>query len=248
MRGVSVVHPESPLKPVVSGVDWEVMAGESWVVTGLEGSGKTLVLETAAGLHPYPVGEVRLFGRPVTGMEGDELAWIRRRMGLVFDGRGRLFASQTVFENVALPLCYHGNKTLESVTPEVWEWLEGMQLENLADQVAGRLGRAWAHRVALARALVLKPEVLLIDNPLAGLDVAHARWWRGFLGQLLTGHPSMENRPMTLILATDSPRTLLGLGMRFAVTQGGHWHPIGDRTAFERCEDPAMQGLLHDEE
>jgi ABC-type transporter Mla maintaining outer membrane lipid asymmetry ATPase subunit MlaF len=245
MRGVSVVHPESPAKPVLTGVDWEVMAGESWVITGLEGSGKTLVLETAAGLHPFPAGEVRLFGKQVTGMEGDELAWIRQRMGMVFEGRGRLFTTQTVFENVALPLCYHGNRTLEEVTPEVWSWLERMQLGEVADQMAGRIGRAWAHRVALARALVLKPEVLLIDNPLAGLDVEHARWWRGFLGRLQTGEAVLENRPMTLILATDSPRTLMGLGKRFAVTQGGLWHPFGDWTAFEGCKDPALQGLLH---
>ncbi len=248
MRGVSVVHPELPEKAVLTGVDWEVMAGDSWVITGLERSGKTLLLETAAGLHPFPVGEVRLFGKPVTGMEGDELAWVRRRMGLVFDGRGRLFTSQTVFENVALPLCYHGNRTLEEVTPEVWGWLERMQLESVADQMSGRIGRALARRVALARALVQKPEVLLIDNPMAGLDMEHARWWRGFLGKLLKGDPAMEDRPVTLVLATDSPRTLMGLGKRFAVTQAGHWHLVGDWSAFERSEDPAFQGLLHDEE
>jgi ABC-type transporter Mla maintaining outer membrane lipid asymmetry ATPase subunit MlaF len=246
MRGVTVVHPQAQQVPVLSGVDWEVLPGDSWVIAGLQGSGKTLLLETAAGLHPFPEGEVQLFGHLVTGHEGDELAVIRRRVGLVFDGRGRLFGSQTVFENVALPLCYHGNLTLEEVTPEVWGWLERMNLGAYADYPAGRLGRAWAHRVALARALVLKPEVLMIDNPLAGLDAAHARWWRFFLGGLLKGHPAMEGRPMTLILATDAPRTLMGLGRRFAVTQDGHWRVVGDRLAFEGCVDPGLQELLHD--
>jgi phospholipid/cholesterol/gamma-HCH transport system ATP-binding protein len=248
MTDVTVVHSRAPGVPLVSGVNWQVEAGECWVVTGLQGSGKTALIETAAGLHPYPVGEVQVFGQRVHGTEGDGVEEVRRRVGVVFDGHGRLFGSQTVLENVALPLCYHRNQSWDAVGEEVMGLLRVLGLESLAGQSAGRLGRAWAHRVALARALIQRPGLLLVDNPLTGMDPFHSRWWRGFLGRLLAGIPELGGAPMTLVLATDEPRALLGLGRKFAVTHAGRWRCMGDRQEFERCEDPELRELLYDED
>lgn len=244
MSDVTVVHSRSPRLPLVAGINWEVLAGECWVVTGLQGSGKTALLETAAGLHPYLSGQVRVFGTSVLGAEGDELLRVRRRIGLVFDGHGRLFGSKTVFENVALPLCYHGNKGLDEVFEEVTAFLKLLGLDGLADQTAGRIGRPWAHRVALARALILRPELLLIDNPLTAMDASHLRWWRMFLMRLVEGHPTFGGKPLTLVLATDEPRPLLGIGRKFAVTHGGKWRCLGGRAEFEHCDDPELRELL----
>ena len=72
----------------------------------------------------------------------------------------------------------------------------------MADQMPGRLRRNWRQRVGLARALILRPEVLLLDNPLAGIDPPQIRWWLTFLTDLVNGHPLMNNRKVTLILAT----------------------------------------------
>jgi ABC-type transporter Mla maintaining outer membrane lipid asymmetry ATPase subunit MlaF len=248
MTDVTVVHSRAPGVPLVTGVNWRVEEGECWVVTGLQGSGKTALIETAAGLHPYPTGEVQIFGQRVHGTEGEGAEEVRRRVGVVFDGHGRLFGSQTVLENVALPLCYHRNRSWEEVGEEVMGLLQLLGLETLAGQLAGRLARAWAHRVALARALVQRPGLLLVDNPLTGMDPSHARWWRAFLGRLLVGLPELGGVPMTLVLATDEPRALLGLGRKFAVTHAGRWRCMGDRQEFERCNDPELRGLLYDEE
>lgn len=248
MSGVTVVHSRAPRQALLTGVDWRVEAGDCWVVTGMHGSGKTALLETAVGLHPYPEGEVQVFGQRVDGTEENSVGMVRRQVGVVFDGHGRLFGGLTVYENVALPLCYHGNKGVEDVEGEVMGVLREMGLEGVAGQEAGRLGRAWAHRVALARALIQRPRLLMADNPLAGLDPVHARWWRQFLGRLLSGHGGLGLAPMTLVLATDEPRALLGLGRQFAVTHGGRWRCVGDRESFERCDDPELRSLLHDEE
>jgi len=248
MSDVTVVHPRSPRLPLVSGINWEVFSGECWVVTGLQGSGKTALLETAAGLQPYLRGQVEVFGTPVQGAEGDELLRMRRRIGLVFDGHGRLFGSETVFENVALPLCYHGNKSLEEVFEQVNSFLKLLGLDGLANQSAGRIPRPWAHRVALARALILRPELLLVDNPLTAMDATHVRWWKMFLVRLLEGHPALGRKPITLVLATDEPRPLLGIGQKFAVTHGGKWRCLGTRTEFEQCDDPELRELLADKD
>lgn len=242
MQGVTVSHPRTPGLPMVTGVDWEVAAGECWVVTGMQGSGKTALLETAAGLHPSLSGEVRVFGEPVR--DPARSARVRRRVGMVFDGHGRLFPRMTVYENVALPVCYCDDLGPLEAAGWVGELLTAFELERIADVPAGRLGRAWARRVALARALALRPEVVLLDNPVTGLDAAHLRWWRAFLGRLREGHPLLGGQPRTLVLASDEARPLLSLGQRFAVVHEGTWRVLGDRAAFERAEEPQVKDLL----
>lgn len=247
MKGVVVAHPRTPRLPLIQGVDWEVESGDCWVVAGLQGSGKTILLEVAAGLYPCLAGEVRLFGQSLKRGAGED-PWeqSRRRVGLVFDGAGRLFPAETVLENVALPLCYHRNLGLAEVASEVIRFLSSLGLDHLAEQRAGGLSRAWAHRVALARALILRPQLLLVDNPMTGLDPSHARWWRVFLQRLLAGDPEFGGVPMTLVLATDEPRPLLGLGRKFAVTGEGKWLCVGGRREFEQHEDPVLRELLDD--
>ncbi len=237
-------YPHTPGTPVLTGVDWEVNAGECWVVTGLQGSGKSALLETAVGLHPNVAGEVRVFGGPVAAPGADAAAQ-RRRFGLVFDGNGRLFPGLNVFENVALPICYHGNQSPEMAAPQVNALLEGLELTPFADVPAGRVGRSWARRVALARALALRPEVVLLDNPLIGLDAVHLRWWRGFLPQLISGHPLLGGTPRTVVIASDEVRPLLSLGHHFALAHEGVWRVLGDRMALERSEEPMIRELFN---
>jgi phospholipid/cholesterol/gamma-HCH transport system ATP-binding protein len=242
MHGVTVTHPRTPSVPLLTGVDWEVRAGECWVVTGMQGSGKTALLETAAGLHPNLAGDVLVFGESVRNPA--RIARIRRRVAMVFDGHGRMFPRMTVFENVALPVCYHDDLALAGASGRVNDLLGAMDLERVSDVPAGRLGRAWARRAALARALAMQPEVLLLDNPVTGLDAAHLRWWRAFMVRLLAGDPLLGGRPLTLVIASDEARPLLSLGHRFAVVHDGTWRVVGDRAAFERAEDSVARDLL----
>lgn len=248
MSGLSVAHPRNPGLPTIREVDWEVAAGECWVFTGLQGSGKTVLLEAAAGLHPILEGQLQLFGQTYRGGETPQLEALRRRFGLVFDGSGRLFPGLNVWENITLPLRYHQNLSLREAAEAAAEMLQVLELEPFAWLPPGRLTRAWALRAALARAIALKPEVVLLDNPLSGLDPTHARWWRGLLGSFLSGHPLFGGVPRTVVIACDHLRPLLPLGQHFALLHEGRWRVLGNREDVLACRDPFVQDLLNEED
>ena len=180
---------------VVENVNWSVAAGEFWVIAGQEHSGKSDLLMLAAGLMPPVNGSYKLFGNDTKNFGEAELAE-RLRVGFVFQG-GQLFNQLTIAENVALPLCYQKNLTPDAAAPEVNGLLELMELSPLADVTPANVAANWRQRAALARALILKPEVLLLDNPLAGLGTRHRQWWLHFLDQLSRGHEQFDGGPMT---------------------------------------------------
>ena len=245
LAGVSVRRLRPPEITVLTDINWEVSAGVCWIIAGLQGSGKTLLLETAAGLHPISAGEVRLFGELVSLSAPDHSAQLRQRLGLVFDGTGRLFPSLSVLENVLLPVQYHRNLGPSEALESVADILQTLELESIANQRPGRLPRAWARRVALARALALRPDVLLLDNPLSGLDPSHIRWWRSLLGQFVSGHPLFGGVPRTVIISSDDLRPLLSLGQQFALAHQGGWRLLGNREAVSASTDPFIHDLLN---
>jgi ABC-type transporter Mla maintaining outer membrane lipid asymmetry ATPase subunit MlaF len=214
---------------VIRGVDWVVRTGEAWVLAGPMNAGKSALLETVAGLRVLASGRLEVMGQRWEGLKGDALVALRRRVGLVFEGRGRVFPGLTVFENVALPLCYHGNATLQGVAAEVEEWLSEAGLSRWALEPAGRLNPAWARRVALMRALVLRPDLLLLDEPLAGLDPSHARWWQDYLERLRGGHPRLGCGGLTLAMTASTPGAMpeWRSHARCAVMDQGQWRVVG---------------------
>jgi len=216
-----------PRRVKIIGVDWTVRPGEFWVVGGANGSGKTDLLMTVAGLHRAAAGTVRLFGRAVTEMTEAEISRQRGRLGFVFKGGGRMFTDLTVAENVALALCYHRNCALEQVREEVHELLERIELAPFALQTAQTLGSDWQQRVGLARALALKPEALLLDEPGAGLEARHRQWWKDYLTRLAGGNSSEGSR-LTIIVTTNEFAPWRGGNRRYALIEHGHWRVLAE--------------------
>ena len=248
MEGVAVVSPRNPELPLLEPVDWRVEEGECWVVAGLHGSGKTSLLHTAAGLQTVPRGQLRVFGEPVPLAAGEALTQLRRRVGVVFEGEGRLFPTLTVLENVVLPLRYHLDLSLAAAAAEVAPLMAEFHLDRLASFFPGRIGHAWTRRVALARALALRPALLLLDNPMEGLDPTHLRWWRDFLGALHRGHAWLHGQPQTLVITTDDLRPLLNVGDHFALSAGHQWRIIGDRAEVLASTQRDVRELLGESE
>ncbi|MBU6399173.1 MAG: ATP-binding cassette domain-containing protein [Verrucomicrobia bacterium] len=244
MENVTVPAIDDPLRPLVQGINWSVATSDYWVVGGRPGGGKTDLLAVAAGLLRPMRGTHRLFGRDLTGLQGDEPLAERLRIGLVFEDGGRVFNAVSVRENLALPLCYHHNCIAAEVEARVEAILDATALSAFADVPAGRLNRSWRQRTALARALALQPEVLLLDNPLAGLDPRQLQWWIEFLAALAAGHPLLERRPVTLVVTTDDLRPWCEQGHRFALINGNGWLLLGGRTELHRCHEPVLRELL----
>ncbi len=210
------------------GVEFDALSctlseGDYRVVVGGAGSGKSRLIETLAGFASPSAGVVRLFGRDTSALRGDDWVELRRKVGLVFEEGSRLFPHMTVYENVALPICYHQNQTFEEIEIQVSQLLELIGILHLKDRLPGRIGRGWRPRVGLARALATKPEFLLLDNPLAGLDHEQAAWWVGFLGSLAKGHEWFGGVPVTILATAEDPAPWKESGCQFTFLRDGKW-------------------------
>lgn len=152
-------------------VSFEMRAGETRVVFGAAGSGKTVLLKTVAGLIRPNSGKVFLFDQDITRMRERELYDLRARIGILFQ-EGALFDSLTIADNVAYPL--ENQRVLRSdtrsVADRVRETLEFVELEQTLDKFPSELSGGMRRRVGIARAVVTQPELVLYDSPTAGLD------------------------------------------------------------------------------
>ncbi len=229
---------------LIRGVSWRLLPGEYWAVGGLQWSGKSDWLATVAGLQRPAAGKQFLFGESPEVLRQSDLVVDRQRIGLVFENGGRLFGQMSVRQNVALPLCYHQNCPPEDTREAVATVLALTGLTELADEPASQLNRSWRQRAALARALVLRPEVLLLDNPLAGLDPRQVRWWLDLLGALNAGHPWLAGKPLTLVATTDDLRPWRTRAHQFALLQSGRWCSLGGRAEMAAHTEPALEDLM----
>ncbi len=156
---------------VLSDISFAAYEGESRVILGAAGSGKTVLLKTALGLIKPDVGKVYAFGKDLTVMSERELFEVRSRMGMLFQ-ESALFDSLTIEENVAYPL--ENQKSIqcpkEEIYPRVKEALEFVELGATLEKFPSELSGGMRRRAAIARAVVTGPPLVLYDSPTAGLD------------------------------------------------------------------------------
>ena len=158
-------------------LSFEMHPGQTYVVLGAAGSGKTMLLKVAVGLVKPDSGRVFLFGQEITGLREQDLFDMRARVGILFQ-EGGLFDSLTVAENVAYPLMNshvtlgssNGNGAARSIEDRVRESLRFVELEQTLDKFPNELSGGMRRRVGIARAVVAEPALLLYDSPTAGLD------------------------------------------------------------------------------
>ena len=157
--------------PALRDLSFEMHEGESRVILGAAGSGKTVLLKTALGLLRPASGAVYVFGRDIAGLRERELFEIRRRIGMLFQ-ESALFDSLTIEENVAYPLRNQKSVSCsrEEARPRVEEALRFVELDGTLEKFPSELSGGMRRRAAIARAVITGPPLLLYDSPTAGLD------------------------------------------------------------------------------
>ncbi|TFH38946.1 MAG: ATP-binding cassette domain-containing protein, partial [Chrysiogenales bacterium] len=155
-------------RPVLDGVNLEIERGETFVVIGMSGSGKTVTLKHIAGLLDPDGGEVLIDGMRMNGAAGHEKERLRKKMGVVFQS-GALINWLSVRENIALPLVERRHPA-DEIEKLVSDKLRLLRLSDAGHKMPGELSGGMKKRVCLARVLVRNPEIILYDEPTAGLD------------------------------------------------------------------------------
>ena len=156
-------------RQIIDGVSFEIRSGQVVALMGGSGVGKTTLLRLISGLVAPQQGTVEVFGKPLDSTHQPRLYEARRRMGLLFQF-GALFTDLTCFENVAFPIREHTNLSESMIRDLVLLKLECVGLRGAAELKPSEISGGMARRVALARAIALDPELILYDEPFAGLD------------------------------------------------------------------------------
>jgi phospholipid/cholesterol/gamma-HCH transport system ATP-binding protein len=211
--------------------------GEACALIGPNRGGKSLALKLCAGLVTPERGAARLFGQDLNALNEEELAELRQRVGTVLQAPG-LLSNMTVFNNVALPLRYHRGLSGEELEPLVMVRLEALGVAGLRDRFPAELNQGEARCVAIARALSLDQELLLLDDPLEGLDALTSRR----LGEWLQAQ--RQSRPLTILATTRRASSLLAMVDRFAFVRAGRVQAHGRYEELLASADDAMKDYL----
>jgi phospholipid/cholesterol/gamma-HCH transport system ATP-binding protein len=156
-------------RPVLRGIDLRIPAGKIVAILGASGSGKTTLLQLIGGLLRPDAGQVNVLGHDVATLPPAEMLALRRRMGMMFQ-KGGLFSDMTVFENVAFPMREHTKLPEAIIHDLVLMKLNAVGLRGAYGLRIDELSGGMSRRVALARAIALDPELIIYDEPFAGLD------------------------------------------------------------------------------
>jgi len=206
---------------VLRGISFEVEPGETKVLLGETGSGKTLLMKLAAGLMQPDSGHILVMGHEVSGMPEKELLDFRRRIGFVFQ-EGALFDSMTVEDNVAFRL-NEENVDEAEIDVRVREALRFVELEGALDKFPAELSGGMRRRVSIARALVDRPPIVFYDSPTAGLDPITSQT---IITLILRGRDTQD---VTSLLATQRVQDAFGLAnYRFDKATGHVSHIAGN--------------------
>lgn len=200
---------------VLDGIDLTVTPSETVAVLGLSGTGKSVLLKLLIGLQVCDSGSIRIEGREVANLPREELSEIRKKIGFLFQ-QAALYDSLTVEENVAFPLVRHTGLTTEALKERVRELLSNVGMEEHADKLPSEISGGMQKRVGIARALALDPDILLFDEPTAGLDPITA----AEIGKLILR--LKEERKMTSIVVTHDVRGTKFFSDRLVVLHEGH--------------------------
>jgi phospholipid/cholesterol/gamma-HCH transport system ATP-binding protein len=222
---------------VLRGVDLEVFRGETLVLLGGSGAGKSVLLKHLPGLMRPWKGTVEVDGVDISSLDERALAPYRRKVGIMFQGSA-LFDSMTVGENVAFPLRESGEKDEAAITKRVGEALDIVRLPGQENKMPADLSGGMRKRVALARAVVGRPACVLYDEPHAGLDPITADSIDHLIKDLQVHHG------MTNVVVTHEIRSVFHIADRVVFLQEGRILWTGTPEELRATRDPVLRPFI----
>ena len=226
--------------PVLTGVDLTIQTRETLSIVGPSGTGKSVLLKTTNGLLEPDSGDVRIDGVSVYRSERDQIAEMRRKVGYVFQ-YAALFDSMNVFENVCTGLTRDEEKRARSpeVVRKVCEALEDVNLDPaiVMRKLPSELSGGMRKRVGLARAIVGRPEILLYDEPVTGLDPINTAAISRLILEI------RERTPVTSIVVTHDIEQALEISDRVALLTHGKLRFVGTPAEFRASSDPVVRAF-----
>ncbi len=222
---------------VLSEIEFRLRGCETMSILGGSGSGKTTLLKLMAGLIKPDRGRIVLFGQDHVPLSERDLLPLRRRIGVVFQGAA-LFDSLSVFENIAFPLRLHTPAGEPEIRDRVAEVLAEVGLPGIEDRSPDQLSGGMRKRVGIARALALRPDLLLFDEPTAGLDPANAR----MVCELIAG--LQRNLCETSVVVTHDLHCAFMVSNQITFLYQGTIVEVAAPEAFRNSRRPEVQEFL----
>ena len=231
------VHMQFEEKKVLEGVSLDVQPQERLVIMGQSGSGKSTILRLILGILRPDSGAIFFKRFEINRLQRRKLQQVRQRIGMVYQ-YSALLSSLTVHENVALPLQELTNKSGSEIDRIVDEKLELVGMQDAKDLLPDELSGGMRKRVALARALVLEPELILLDEPSAGLDPVIA----SVVDELIIS--LTEKSKVTSITVTHEMESAFRIATRMAMLYEGKIIEEGEPEQFKQSENPVVAQFL----
>ncbi|MCE1166230.1 MAG: ATP-binding cassette domain-containing protein [Bacteroidetes bacterium] len=223
---------------VLKNVSLDVSKGETLVVLGKSGTGKSVILQCIIGLMKPDSGIVEVFGKNIFEMPPAEFLNFRKRTGFLFQS-GALYDSMSIRENLEFPLIRHFNPGRDVLNEKVTKSLDEVGLLKSIDKMPSELSGGMKKRAGLARTLILEPEILLYDEPTTGLDPATSR----DISRLIRS--VQKERNMTSVVVTHDMECVRMTADRIAVLKDGAFTVTGIPEEIMKAEDEYVKSFFN---
>ncbi|HDL09647.1 MAG TPA: ABC transporter ATP-binding protein [Candidatus Omnitrophica bacterium] len=225
---------------VLKGIDIDIQDGETFVIIGQSGSGKSVFLKLLIGLLKPDRGKIFIQGKDITEMNTRQLNKLRTEFGMVFQ-YAALFDSLNVFENVAFSLMEHTDLDDENIRQRVQECLKLVGLEGIEEKMPAELSGGMKKRVAIARAIALNPKIILYDEPTAGLDPVVASSINKLIKEL------KHKTRTTSVVVTHDMKSAYEVGDRIAMLYQGKLIEIGTPQEIQSTSNSVVRQFINGE-
>jgi phospholipid/cholesterol/gamma-HCH transport system ATP-binding protein len=231
------LHKSFGKQKVLDGLDLDIEEGKTTVIIGRSGGGKSVLLKHIIGLIRPDRGQVLIDGTDITKLNDRELNEIRKKFGMLFQ-EGALFDSMTVGENVAFPLREHTQMTEEEIRETVADRLRSVGLTGVEEKIPSELSGGMRKRVGLARAIAMRPRIVLFDEPTTGLDPVMTE----AVNRLILD--TQKGFDLTCVVISHDIRSIFEIGHRIAMLYDGRIIEYGTPEELRASRNPVIVQFL----